>query len=70
MNRIIEPLVEMGANIEAEGTDGRPPLSIRVSRKRKCFHYMMPVASATMPAANHTITQICCSVIPTDMAAW
>ena len=30
---------------------------------------MMPVASATMPAVNHTITQICSSEMPTDKAA-
>ena len=32
--------------------------------------HMMPVASATMPAANHTITQICSSEMPTESAAW
>ena len=30
---------------------------------------MMPVAIATMPAANHTITQICSSEMPTESAA-
>ena len=30
---------------------------------------MMPVVSATRPAANHTITQICSSEMPTDSAA-
>ena len=30
---------------------------------------MMPVTSATMPAANQTITQICSSEMPTDSAA-
>ena len=30
---------------------------------------MMPVASATSPAANQTITQICSSEMPTDSAA-
>ena len=30
---------------------------------------MMPVTSATSPAANHTITQICSSEMPTDSAA-
>ena len=30
---------------------------------------MMPVASATMPAANQTITQICSSEMPTESAA-
>ena len=29
----------------------------------------MPVTSATRPAANHTITQICSSEMPTDSAA-
>ena len=32
--------------------------------------HMMPVASATTPAANQTITQICSSEIPTESAAW
>ena len=31
--------------------------------------HMMPVASATMPAVNHTITQICSSEMPTESAA-
>ncbi len=30
---------------------------------------MMPVASATMPAANHTVTQIYSSEMPTESAA-
>jgi hypothetical protein len=30
---------------------------------------MMPVTSATMPAANHTMTQIWLSEMPTDSAA-
>ena len=32
--------------------------------------HMMPVASATMPAANQTMTQICSSEMPTESAAW
>ena len=31
--------------------------------------HMMPVASATMPAANHTTIQICSSEMPTESAA-
>src|SRR6266571_1567931 len=31
--------------------------------------HMIPVVSATMPAANHTITQICSSEMPTESAA-
>jgi hypothetical protein len=30
---------------------------------------MIPVTSATIPAANHTITQICSSEMPTESAA-
>ena len=32
--------------------------------------HMMPATSATMPAANHTITQIWLSEMPTESAAW
>ena len=32
--------------------------------------HMMPVTSATSPAANHTITQIWSSEMPTESAAW
>ena len=31
--------------------------------------HMMPVVSATMPDANHTITQTCSSAMPTESAA-
>ena len=31
---------------------------------------MIPATSATMPAADHTTTQIDFSGIPTDIAAW
>ena len=31
--------------------------------------HMIPVASATTPAANQTITQICSSEMPTESAA-
>ncbi len=51
MNRVIEPLKLMGATINAEGEDGRPPLSIRSSRKRKGIQYLMPVASAQVKSA-------------------
>jgi 3-phosphoshikimate 1-carboxyvinyltransferase len=51
MNRIVEPLRAMGANIEAEGKDGRPPIQIRPSRRRKAFQYLMPVASAQLKSA-------------------
>ena len=32
--------------------------------------HMSPVVSATTPAANHAITQICSSEMPTDSATW
>lgn len=51
MNRIIEPLTAMGADIEAEGKDGRPPLSIRASDSRKNIQYVLPVASAQVKSA-------------------
>lgn len=45
MNRVVKPLADMGAVIEAaEG--GRPPLVIKGGQKLKGIHYDMPVASA------------------------
>lgn len=48
MRRIIEPLRQMGANIEA--SDGRAPLKIRPATMRG-IHYEMPVASAQVKSA-------------------
>jgi 3-phosphoshikimate 1-carboxyvinyltransferase len=48
MNRIINPLRLMGANIE--GTDGRAPLHIKPA-KLHGIHYDMPVASAQVKSA-------------------
>lgn len=45
MNRVVKPLVEMGASIEtSEG--GRPPLVIKGGQKLEGIHYDLPVASA------------------------
>lgn len=44
MNRVINPLQEMGAQIEGDN-EGRPPLKIKAS-KLKPISYEMPVASA------------------------
>ena len=51
MNRVIDPLKSMGASIEAEGEEGRPPLSIRSSRRRHGIQYLMPVASAQVKSS-------------------
>jgi 3-phosphoshikimate 1-carboxyvinyltransferase len=45
MNRVANPLREMGAVIETE-KDGTPPLRIKGGRKLKGINYTMPMASA------------------------
>jgi 3-phosphoshikimate 1-carboxyvinyltransferase len=50
MKRIIEPLVEMGAKITAEGRKGTPPLVIEGAKPHP-IHYFMPVASAQVKSA-------------------
>ncbi|MDA0378031.1 MAG: 3-phosphoshikimate 1-carboxyvinyltransferase, partial [Bacteroidetes bacterium] len=44
MQRVIDPLRLMGADLEAQ--DGRPPLDIRRCPGLKGIHYPLPVASA------------------------
>ena len=50
MLRVIEPLTEMGANITAEGKDGRPPLVIEGGQLQP-INYISPVASAQVKSA-------------------
>ena len=50
MKRVIDPLREMGANIEAEGENYRPPLVIE-GGKLSPIHYISPVASAQVKSA-------------------
>jgi len=50
MDRIIEPLRKMGADILAEGADQTPPLRIRGGSLRG-IHYRMPIASAQVKSA-------------------
>ena len=45
MNRVANPLREMGAVIET-GPEGRPPLTIRGGSKLKALTYTLPMASA------------------------
>jgi 3-phosphoshikimate 1-carboxyvinyltransferase len=45
MNRVANPLREMGAVVET-GPDGRPPLTIRGGHKLKGLTYTLPMASA------------------------
>ncbi|WP_377517731.1 bifunctional prephenate dehydrogenase/3-phosphoshikimate 1-carboxyvinyltransferase [Microbulbifer taiwanensis] len=45
MNRVADPLREMGAEIET-GPEGRPPLLIRGGRKLRGIDYRLPMASA------------------------
>ena len=64
----------------APGTEVKPPristgsaLSAMICSAKDTSErapHMMPVASATMPAVNQTITQICSSEMPTESAAW
>lgn len=50
MERIIEPLRKMGADIVAEGAEQTPPLRIRGGSLRG-IHYRMPIASAQVKSA-------------------
>ncbi len=45
MNRVANPLREMGAQIDT-GEGGRPPLKIRGGAQLKAINYVMPMASA------------------------
>ena len=45
MNRVANPLREMGAVVET-GPEGRPPLTIRGGQKLKALDYKLPMASA------------------------
>ncbi len=50
MDRIVEPLREMGADIVAEGPENTPPLRIRGGNLRG-IKYQMPIASAQVKSA-------------------
>src|SRR5260221_7968970 len=50
MNRVIEPLVKMGAVIEATGANGTAPLKIK-GRHLQPIRYELPVASAQVNSA-------------------
>ena len=50
MRRIMDPLSQMGAKITAEGTDGRPPLTIEGGNLEP-IHFLSPVASAQVKSA-------------------
>lgn len=50
MRRVMEPLAQMGAEIVAEGADGRPPLLIH-GRTLQPIHYYTPMASAQVKSA-------------------
>ncbi|MEM7466429.1 MAG: 3-phosphoshikimate 1-carboxyvinyltransferase [Pseudomonadota bacterium] len=49
MQRVIDPLTTMGANIVSR--DGRPPLKVAAHNSLKGIHYDMPVASAQVKSA-------------------
>jgi 3-phosphoshikimate 1-carboxyvinyltransferase len=50
MNRVADPLREMGAEIET-GPQGRPPLIIKGGRKLRGIHYTLPMASAQVKSS-------------------
>src|SRR5580700_437170 len=50
MRRVIEPLTQMGASIEAAGTNGAAPLIIRGNQLHP-IRYALPVASAQVKSA-------------------
>ncbi|MEB0105862.1 bifunctional prephenate dehydrogenase/3-phosphoshikimate 1-carboxyvinyltransferase [Pseudomonas sp. MH9.3] len=50
MNRVVQPLREMGAVIET-GPEGRPPLSIRGGQSLKGLNYTLPMASAQVKSS-------------------
>jgi 3-phosphoshikimate 1-carboxyvinyltransferase len=50
MRRVMEPLMQMGANITAEGRDGRPPLVIEGGNLQP-IEYVSPIASAQVKSA-------------------
>ncbi|WP_444931674.1 bifunctional prephenate dehydrogenase/3-phosphoshikimate 1-carboxyvinyltransferase [Microbulbifer sp. SSSA002] len=50
MNRVANPLREMGANIET-GPEGRPPLLIKGGSELKGMDYVLPMASAQVKSA-------------------
>lgn len=45
MNRVVKPLLEMGANIQTQ-LEGRPPLKITGNSQLSGINYKMPIASA------------------------
>ncbi len=50
MKRVMEPLIQMGAKVTAEGKDDRPPLVIEGGSLQP-IHYYTPVASAQVKSA-------------------
>ena len=50
MGRVMDPLLQMGANISAEGENNRPPLVIE-GGKLSPIHYISPIASAQVKSA-------------------
>ena len=51
MSRVIDPLGQMGADIEAVDEGGRPPLHVHGGKKLRGIRYQMPVASAQVKSA-------------------
>lgn len=50
MQRISEPLKQMGADIEIS-SDGKPPLHVKQTKTLHAIHYRMPIASAQVKSA-------------------
>jgi len=51
MRRIMEPLGQMGARLQAQGTEGKPPLTIEGSASLHGIEYRLPVPSAQVKSA-------------------
>ena len=51
MRRIIDPLKQMGASLEAEGEGGMPPLVIEGNPRLRAIEYRLPVPSAQVKSA-------------------
>jgi len=51
MRRIMEPLGQMGAHLQPQGPDGKPPLSIEGSASLQGIEYRLPVPSAQVKSA-------------------
>ncbi len=72
MPMISPPTIAPGIEVKPPRISTGSAFSAMICREKETSErapHMMPVVSATTPAANHTITQICSSEMPTESAA-